>query len=693
MKIRTIITAATLVCMIAQGTVAVNAQSLSNRTQDMRHKILKTFHKRVYNHEYPLREIPVETSPSVHQTRKTQDRAASFTDRVWFPGEWEEVKAIMVTPFYDYRVPGHEDEADWYAAPVVGGYADYYHYKESDDWQIDGLGPYVTVMDTISDFGKVFFRLMDGIQKGGAEAWVRVEQQSDTVMVHETLRRMNLRHDRLRFFYGRGNSFWYRDCGPICFYYGDEDRLAMLDFIYSRHRRPLDDSIPSLLHRQMGIPNYMNKVLWEGGNCLVDGAGAVVSSDAVYTINNETIGQLVWDGQDINSLHHEYKPALTPDEVKQALHEMLGQRETHIIPRYQFDGSTGHVDLYADAYNENGFVFSVMPDAYSSWVDYQTGHSNIDLLCQQTSIFDRNYYTMAQLPFPSKNDGAPFADEEEYNARYARTYSNHCFVNNVILQPCFSEVGADGMPTAAWDRANIEAIQKAYPGYSVYCIDVRDFDGTGGALHCVTKQIPADNPVRILHKNIHGSINLGELTGIPVSAVITNNSGIAHAEVFWRDNGGDWQTLDLTANGNRFYGSMPFYDTQVVHKVEYYISATSNNGKTITKPITASQGGYFTFTYNDGNPNYDSTMFDFDTEPMPAERITFPLGTDWLTEDTTEDEPIATGISIVESLKRKVESGATWFTLDGRKLSGKPNAKGIYIYNGRKKVISSTFAN
>ena len=34
-----------------------------------------------------------------------------------------------------------------------------------------------------------------------------------------------------------------------------------------------------------------------------------------------------------------------------------------------------------------------------------------------------------------------------------------------------------------------------------------------------------------------------------------------------------------------------------------------------------------------------------------------------------------------------------WFTLDGRKLSGNPNANGIYIYNGRKKVISSTFAN
>ena len=31
--------------------------------------------------------------------------------------------------------------------------------------------------------------------------------------------------------------------------------------------------------------------------------------------------------------------------------------------------------------------------------------------------------------------------------------------------------------------------------------------------------------------------------------------------------------------------------------VEYYISATSNNGKTITKPMTAANGGYFSFFF------------------------------------------------------------------------------------------------
>ena len=33
----------------------------------------------------------------------------------------------------------------------------------------------------------------------------------------------------------------------------------------------------------------------------------------------------------------------------------------------------------------------------------------------------------------------------------------------------------------------------------------------------------------------------------------------------------------------------------------------------------------------------------------------------------------------------KINDG--WFTLDGRKLDGKPSAKGVYINNGRKTVI------
>ena len=45
--------------------------------------------------------------------------------------------------------------------------------------------------------------------------------------------------------------------------------------------------------------------------------------------------------------------------------------------------------------------------------------------------------------------------------------------------------------------------------------------------------------------------------------------------------------------------------------------------------------------------------------------------------------------SISEELRVKSEESATalWFTLDGRRLAGKPARSGIYINNGRKVII------
>ena len=625
--------------LTAFGAMAQNQQMSQ---EDLLRSFRQTVHKRDISKRHLESTIPLGTmAPS------TKGSAAKSLpeDRVWFPGEWEEVKAICVTPIYNYLVPGYENNYYWMADPIVSGYASYLQYTNSG-WQERGVGNYIAVIDSTSSFGKVFFYLMDGIQLGGAQAWVHVEHPEDSLVVLRTLARMNLRHNNVRFLVGPGNSFWYRDCGPIAFYYGDQDSIGMLDFTYYPGRA-LDDSLPSIIHWQMGIPNYQTDIEWEGGNCLVDGAGMVFSSDAIYSNNADRYGQITWDGQDINSLAYKQVSPLSSAQVRQGLHDLLGQRATHILPAYEYDGGTGHVDLYADAWDENGFVFSVMPSNYSSWNDYTTGQKNIDSLCSYKSVFDRDYYTMATLPFPSMDNGGNFPSQQLYDRLYSRTYSNHTFVNNVILQPCFSRV-VNGEPTAEWDRENLAKVAAAYPGYTIYPIDVREFDGRGGAIHCVTKQIPADNPIRILHKNLHDTLAIGEMTQIPVSAIITNKSGIASAQVKWREVGSEeWNTVELNANGNRFYGQMPRVMTAVPqHSVEYYISATSSNGKTITKPMTANPGGYYTFTYTDGG-TIDSTMFDFDTTAMDMEDITFVFSTTWATEDESEQRPLA-GIENVE---------------------------------------------
>ena len=629
------------IIIIAAAISILNSQfsilnSQEQPTEQMMREFRQTVQKRDISKRHLESDIPLSDKAAEAYPLLYSDTKGIPDERLWFPGEWEEVKAIVVTPYYSYAPATSQGSGYWMADPLVTGVADYYKYSAMG-WQQQGTGPYTSTMDTNSTFGKVFFYLMDGIQLGGAEAWVRVEKPEDTAKVIRTLSRLNLRHNNVRFLIGSGNSFWYRDCGPICFYSGDNDEVAMLDFTYYPGRA-LDDSLPSHIHHQMGIPNYMTKVEWEGGNCLVDGAGMVVSSDAIYSNNADGYGQLTWDGHNVNTINYTSVPRLSKAQVKQALHDLLGQRATYILPAYQYDGGTGHIDLYADAWDENGFVFSIMPNDYSSWVDYVTGMKNIDSLCSYKSIFDRNYYMMGFIPFPSRDNGSNFASQNEYNNNYTRTYSNHTFVNNVILQPCFSAV-VNGQPSAQWDRDNLEVLQTAYPGYTIYPVDVREFDGSGGAIHCVTKQIPADNPVRILHKVIHGNCDAMRNSNIPVSAIITNKSGIAHAEVHYRLNGGDWQTLNLTANGNRFYNAFPFADeTATIVNVDYYISATSNNGKTITKPMTALQGGYYSFQFSNEpiEEEVDSTQYDFDTLPMPMENITFTFGTDWATEDNSQ---------------------------------------------------------
>ena len=588
----------TLIVMFVCCTL--NAQNSTCSKEGMQQQVRQQFHQRDASALHLQQPYRLSATPKV--CAAAADEGLQLPDGSWFPGEWEEVQAIVVTCSYSHLVPGHEESYYWYADPLLTGYAQYKNYVH-DEWVTKGGGPYTSVVDTVSSFGMVFFYVMDAIQAGNAEAWVRVEQAADSAVIIRQLKRMGLRHDRMRFLVGPGNSFWFRDCGPICFYYGSQDSVAMLDFMYYP-ARALDDSLPALIERQTGIPNYITTIEWEGGNCIVDGAGMVLSSDALYKNNDDEYGQLVWDGSDTNSIRYEAKAPISAQQVQDSLAHLMGSRATYILPALKFDGGTGHVDLYADMLDENSFVFSRYPEYCSRWSDYKTANRNIETLTGYKSLFGNNF-KRSFIPFPCDEDGGNFTSQSDYDADYTRSYSNHTFVNNVIIQPCFSKV-REGMPTAEWDRQRVEALKKSYPGYTIYPVDVSTFDGNGGAIHCITKQIPAENPVRILHPSITGNTDETYLQkDVPVTAKVTNRSGIASVKAVWRVAGGEWHETLLTHEGDSLYsGALPLATLNYAQfaQVDYYLSATSNNGKTITKPMTAGQGGYYTF-YLGHNPS------------------------------------------------------------------------------------------
>ena len=71
-----------LLCSVLLNTVA-HAQHSDDQNMDLKREIFKTFHKRFYTGEYPLRQIPTAPPPTSQVKRKTT-RQTSFNERVWF---------------------------------------------------------------------------------------------------------------------------------------------------------------------------------------------------------------------------------------------------------------------------------------------------------------------------------------------------------------------------------------------------------------------------------------------------------------------------------------------------------------------------------------------------------------------------------------------------------------------------------
>ena len=71
---------------------------------------------------------------------------------------------------------------------------------------------------------------------------------------------------------------------------------------------------------------------------------------------------------------------------------------------------------------------------------------------------------------------------------------------------------------------------------------------------------------------------------------------------------------------------------------------------------------------------------------VPAGKYNLTLDLDNLKLVVTAAPSVATKIDQVSSNKLQETSGE-WFTIDGRKLSGKPAKKSVYIHNGQKAVV------
>lgn len=586
-----------LYAQVSKQTIKQKQTELLRQRENMTSEDIDKEYESMFISRVPIRRdlSNVErVSPSNNSatfSKKMVNYLSEIPEDAIFPIESDEVQAILMTWSYVTKtVSGNQSAQQLFDGLGFSNYG--YSYN---------LVPVYSVPDvaTNSSYAKLFGNLANAIQQH-TQVWINVWAEDDTTTIKNFMEERGTPLTNYRFFINPGNAFWFRDFGPIAFYYGDNDDIGFLDFEYYGGR-PLDNDIPVKIAEELGWPVYTSTIEYEGGNILVDGLGTLVTSTALYASNNDSEGLYVRNENTQQGFSVQEKTPLTASQINDSLIYLMNLSNLRVLPELNYDGGTGHVDLYCDMWEETGFVVSQYPQSLSNWSDAQKVAKNLDTLLNMDDYFGCKYYA-SRIPLPAKNNGNYYSSQSEYNRDYTRSFSNHTFINDGIVQPVFYDSTATTTSKKgdiAGNLAALEILKQAYPGYKFEEVDVRSFDGFGGAIHCITKQIPAENPIRIYHQPIR-YINTAQTQPwyATLNALVQNHSGIEVVRIYYRHAGeSSFSELECDYLGDNMYmANIPLTQEVANDTISYFIMATSNNGKTITKPMTAPEGLY-SFAY------------------------------------------------------------------------------------------------
>ena len=155
--------------------------------------------------------------------------------------------------------------------------------------------------------------------------------------------------------------------------------------------------------------------------------------------------------------------------------------------------------------------------------------------------------------------------------------------------------------------------------------------------------IPEGVPVLLLAKN--------EVTGLTSSPLNEGESSISES---------------LLSSNKLMYSAEETVD---VHDAEAYLYYKNEFVLTLEGTIKAQN--YYIY-----NPNYTGESgSSTSSNPAPSRTLSILKGSG------------TTGIMDLNFDKAKEDTGDRWYSLDGRRLNGKPSQKGIYIKNGKKTVV------
>ena len=363
------------------------------------------------------------------------------------------------------------------------------------------------------------------------------------------------------------NSIWIRDYAGNTVYTNDTGERALVDWIYNRPR-PLDNILPSAQADYLDLPIYITDtapadLVNTGGNFMSDGMGNAFASELIL---------------DENDAGNPYGVSVKSEaQIDQIMQDYMGIDSYRKMETLPYDG-IHHIDMHMKLLDEETILVSEYPEGVADGPQIE---ENIDYITSTFQTPFGNDYDIIWIPAPP----SPSGQYPDSGGAY-RTYTNALILNKTVLVPVYRpEVDAEALQI--WEEA--------MPGYRILGIDAdnpsENLIAGSGAIHCITHTIGVADPLWIVHEKIR---EVSSTENIPVEAQIKHISGVAEAKVFWKEES-ETEFHESAMNNT----SSDIWTTSLTvptgaEKINYYIWAEANSGKSIARPMPAPEG-YWTF--------------------------------------------------------------------------------------------------
>jgi len=372
--------------------------------------------------------------------------------------------------------------------------------------------------------------------------------------------------ENIEFIVADYNSVWVRDYGPQSIYLKGTNELAFVDWVYNRPR-PSDDQVPTAVANYLSVPIYQmtqspNRLVATGGNFMADGDGKGFSSKLILQENS----------------------SLSESQIDTLQKKYMGIQPYVKMGTLPFDG-IHHIDMHIKLLDEETLLVGQYPTGVADGPQIE---ANLNYILNNFQTPYGRPYRVVRIPMPPDEYGQYPNQWSDY-----LTYTNSLILNNLVLVPIYG---------LAQDSEALSIYQEAMPGYNIVGINMRNVIPASGAIHCITKEIAANDPIFISHAPIRDEVEYS-YTGYTFTANISSASGIQEASLYWSlDPSEGFNQVSMTADGEEYTATISYLPPN--SKVHYYISATNNNEKTITKPLVAPQGTY-TFEVGEQDLGFD----------------------------------------------------------------------------------------